>query len=123
MSVEPRAVREDLVAVIAAGRELSPDHDYVLADVFLDRLRRDILAPAPAQSRWYDDPARLRTLLAAACLALAAMLIPFFGMYMGHADAGSSGPIIVQRGSDFDQDFGRVPPWWRDGPGPQLQSP
>ena len=38
MDVRRTELRDELTALIAAGRELSPDHDQVLAEVFVDRM-------------------------------------------------------------------------------------
>jgi len=40
MTMRRTELRDDLRAVIAAGRELSPEDDAVLADMFLDQLDR-----------------------------------------------------------------------------------
>ena len=113
MSIERSELREDLVAVIAAGRELSPQHDYVLADVFLDRIRRDAV-PQQRTLGWLDDPHRLRTLLAAACLALAVLLVPLMGAFASHGGAATTGPVPVQRSFDPDGPFAQPGPWWHD---------
>ncbi len=41
MQAEREEIRDDLLIILAASRELSPDVDGVLADTFLERLSRD----------------------------------------------------------------------------------
>jgi len=50
MPVQRAELRDELAVLIAAGRELSPDHDRVLADVFIDRIA-DRIGPAPRARR------------------------------------------------------------------------
>ncbi len=66
---EPRTdLHDDLRALIAAGRELSPEHDTVLADMFLDRLNRTTVKPTSGRSL---SPRAVRHRVGAALLALA----------------------------------------------------
>jgi hypothetical protein len=103
MALERQDLREELVAVIAAGRELSPAHDYALADVFLDHVRRHGTSQE-RKPRWLDDPERLRTLLTGAGVALAALLFSFFVLAAFHGGNGFGrrdfGPGLYLRGPD-----------------------
>ena len=45
MTTQRTELHDDLRALIAAGRELSPEDDAVLADMFLDRLGRTMEKP------------------------------------------------------------------------------
>lgn len=49
MPVQRTELRDELTALIAAGRELSPDHDELLAEVFLDRLTTKPVSPSRAR--------------------------------------------------------------------------
>jgi hypothetical protein len=46
MPIRRTDLRDELTALIAAGRELPPDHDRVLAEVFLDRLASSMAPPS-----------------------------------------------------------------------------
>lgn len=46
MPVQRTELREDLAALIAAGRELSPDHDQALTEVFIDRVANRMASPS-----------------------------------------------------------------------------
>jgi hypothetical protein len=119
MALERQDMRDELVAVIAAGRELSPEHDYHLADVYLDHIHR-YFGRQRKPLRWFEDPKRLRTLLAAAGIALAALLFSFFLLAAAHGgdrfDRGYVGP----RWYLHDPDSGRLPNWYIPAPGPQF---
>lgn len=54
MREERERVREDLLAVLAASRELTADHDEALADLILDRVTR----PAPRTKQRTTTPRR-----------------------------------------------------------------
>lgn len=60
-------LHDDLRALLAAGRELSPDHDEALADIFLDRLDRTVAQPPTHHTRL---PRAVRHRVGAALLAL-----------------------------------------------------
>jgi hypothetical protein len=49
MPVHRTDLLDDLTALIAAGRELSPDHDQALAEVFIERLTSGVAPPSPAR--------------------------------------------------------------------------
>jgi hypothetical protein len=46
MPIRHTDLQDELAALIAAGRELPPDHDRVLAEVFLDRLAASVAPPS-----------------------------------------------------------------------------
>jgi hypothetical protein len=120
MALERQNLRDELVAMIAAGRELSPEHDRELADVYLDHVHRHY-TPRQERPRWFEDPERLRTLLAAAVIALAALLFSFFVFAATRGgdrfDRGEFGP----RSHFRDPNFSPAPPWFN--PKPQQQFP
>ena len=121
MALVHHELRDDLVAVIAAGRELSPDHDYALADVFLRAARQRLgaQAPQPAPSLW----SRFGPAITAASLALAALLLAFMLFHGGPASGATDRSVVVPGMVDHDQDF-HAPDWWRgDGRAPNFQSP
>ncbi|HEX6506816.1 MAG TPA: hypothetical protein VF221_04215 [Chloroflexota bacterium] len=82
MSLQRHDLHDELVALIAAGRELPAEHDRVLADVFLDHARNR-LNPQPAAARLLDLLQDARVLGAALCLALASFL--FGSWFAAHA--------------------------------------
>jgi hypothetical protein len=86
MSLERRDLHEELVAVIAAGRELPPEHDRALADIFLDHAQYRA-SPQPAPSSLLAVLQDWRVVAGALLLALTAFL---FGTGFGHA-AGPDG--------------------------------
>jgi hypothetical protein len=49
MTLQRTELHDDLRALIAAGRELSPEDDALLADMFLERLDRTIEKPRSRQ--------------------------------------------------------------------------
>jgi hypothetical protein len=81
VALERRDLHDELVALIAAGRELPPEHDGALADIFLNHPHyRTASQPAPsglmaALQDW-------RVVAGALLLALTAFL---FGTGFGHA--------------------------------------
>lgn len=68
MGVPRSELHDDLRAIIAAGRELSPEDDALLADMFLDRLGRTEVKPPARHSL---SPRAVRNRVGAALLALA----------------------------------------------------
>jgi hypothetical protein len=90
MPVRRTELRDDLTALIAAGRELSPEHDQALADVFIDQLATKTAAPPRARRTGVvlKQPRRLASaiVLALACLGTASLLS------VNH----SSGPASMQ---------------------------
>lgn len=68
MRVQRTELHDDLRAIIAAGRELSPEDDALLADMFLARLDRTLDKP---RSRRSIAPRNVRRGVSAALLALA----------------------------------------------------
>src|SRR5579859_6242553 len=88
---EPRsALHDDLRALIAAGRELSPEHDAVLADMFLDRLHRTAVTPPTGHSL---SPRVVRNRVGAALLALALLT---GGALVSIQHTRQVQPIVVQ---------------------------
>jgi hypothetical protein len=72
MPVQRTELRDELRVLIAAGRELTPEHDQVLAEAFLDRVAGRLTPPAQDRS-----PLALRAtpkrLLGAVILGLACL--------------------------------------------------
>jgi hypothetical protein len=65
-------LRDELTAMIAAGRELSPDHDRVLAEVFIDRVEGRI-APQSRASHTVTVWSKPRRLLGVIVVGLACL--------------------------------------------------
>lgn len=72
MPVPRTELREELTILIAAGRELSPDHDHALAEAFIDRVTAR-LTPAPRTRRGLIVWGKPRRLLGAAIVGLACL--------------------------------------------------
>lgn len=72
MADQRTELRDELTVLIAAGRELTPDHDQALAEVFVDHVAKSMPAWPPARQgpTIWDKPGRL---LAAAFLGLAGL--------------------------------------------------
>ena len=87
MALDRRDLHDELVALIAAGRELPPEHDRALADIFLDHAQYRS-AQQPARSSVLAALQDWRVVAGALLLALTAFL---FGTGFGHA-AGPDGP-------------------------------
>ena len=102
MSLDRQTLREELVAIIAAGRELSPDHDHELADMYVDMLhqRRFIQSPKPRPG-FLDDPQSVRTLLTGLGATLAALVLAFLLFAGSH--------LSYVRHDDYFRDFGNGP--------------
>jgi hypothetical protein len=118
MALERQNLRDELVAMIAAGRELSPEHDHALADVYLDHVHR-YYGPSPKPTRWFEDPDRLRALLAAAGIVLAALLFSFLLFTATRGGGRFDRPYFGPRSFFRDPDSGRLPPWYSPMPVPQ----
>jgi hypothetical protein len=78
MPVHRTELLDDLTALIAAGRELSPDHDRALAEVFIERLTSGMPPHSPTRqviSIW-RQPRRLvgTAILGLACLVAGSLL-------------------------------------------------
>ena len=72
MANQRTELRDELLVLIATGRELTPDHDHALADVFVDHVAKRMSASPPAPqglSIW----GKSQRLLAAAFLGLAGL--------------------------------------------------
>ena len=74
MPVQRTDLRDELTALIAAGRELSPDHDQALAEVFIDRLTATGMPPSRIR-RTRTVRVKPRHLLGAAMLGLAMLTV------------------------------------------------
>lgn len=89
-------LRNELVAIIAAGRELSPEHDYMLADIYLD-LTKHRQATQPWHERILDGSGGMRALVGIACLAFA--LLAFSMLAFGaRPDGDRFGPARFDQG-------------------------
>ena len=107
MALEHRDLRDELVALIAAGRELPPEHDGALADIFLNHPHYQA-TPPPAQSGLMAALQDWRVVAGALLLGLTAFL---FGTGFGHA----AGPY----GGYGDEDgFGHA---WYHNDGSDIQ--
>ncbi|GAC1328090.1 MAG: hypothetical protein NVSMB22_19770 [Chloroflexota bacterium] len=123
MAIERQQLRDELAAVIAAGRELAPEYDHVLADLFLDLALRTPRKQSGI-SWLIDDPRRLRAALAAACLAVAALIFLLFAFHDEHGGGVTNQSVFAPRVLDPDQLYGRSEPWWNGGnPNQGIQSP
>ena len=123
MSLDRSRLRDELVAVISAGRELSPEYDYLLADAFLDASYR---RPNP-RSRFLEllgDSQRMRNLIGAACLVLAALAFSVVAFHGDSSGAAMNQPAFVPRSFDPDDFYGGHSRWHHDGSWDQdFQSP
>src|SRR5919202_4487334 len=98
MEPQQRDLRDELVAIIAAGRELPPENDYVLADIALAAMgRRGSVPITPRPTAWYDDLGRLAAPLGAtlAALILGSMLLFHGASAQGPMDLQTHGPRMV----------------------------
>src|SRR5437588_12414001 len=111
MALERRKQREELVGIIDAGRELSPEHDYELADLYLTSMR---LAPPTesALSRLLTHPRRLRVLAASVCLAFAGLTFPILAMHMGQGGSASQTSLVSPGPLSPDQVDRGGDEWW-----------
>jgi hypothetical protein len=103
MALERQQLRDDLVAVIGAARDLSPENDYALADVFI-RLAREQIVREVAPPRPLINWGQITTLIGAAVLALTTLASPFLLFHGGHDRDGfdrTAVPQPVQPGSSF----------------------
>jgi hypothetical protein len=100
MSLERLDLHDELVALIAAGRELPPEHDRALADIFLDHAQYRATAQ-PAPSSLLTALQDWRVVAGALLLALTAFL---FGTGFGQA----AGP-----GGGFGDGYGHR--WYQNG--------
>lgn len=109
MALERRELHDELVALIAAGRELPPEHDRALADIFLSHAQFRS-APPPPQSSLLKALQDWRVVAGALLLALAAFL---FGTGFGHAAGPNNDQLNVfpVHYGDGDDDGG-----FHDGP-------
>jgi hypothetical protein len=92
MPVHRTELLDDLTALIAAGRELSPDHDRALAEVFIERLTSGLAPPSPTRqslSVWRQA----RRLVGIAILALACLVA---GSVLTLHHTGSASVVPVQ---------------------------
>ena len=94
MALDRSRLREELVAVISAGRELAPEYDYLLADAFLDASYRSSPGPRSRFLELFDNSERMRNLIGVACLALAAFAFS----------------VLLFQGSNSGATFGRPSP-------------
>lgn len=78
MPVPQSELRDELAVLIAAGRELTPDHDQALAEVFIERMERSMPRPSrfeQVRGVW-EHPRRVlgAVILGFACLGTASVL-------------------------------------------------
>jgi hypothetical protein len=107
MSLERHDLHDELVALIAAGRELPPEHDQALADIFLDHAQYRATSAQPAPSSLLTALQDWRVVAGALLLALTAFL---FGTGFGQA-AGPDG--------GFGDGYGHR--WYQDDDGAGFQ--
>jgi hypothetical protein len=86
-------LRDDLTALIAAGRELSPDHDQALAEIFIERMTSGI-APISASRQVAGVWRQSRRLVGIAILALA-FLATGSVLTLRHTGSASVVPVHV----------------------------
>lgn len=109
MSTRRSELHDDLRAVIAAGRELSPEDDALLADVFLDRMGHKI------ESNRNPQPLAIRTMrrwAGAAVLILALLTGGAFVSIRGASHQGESSVMpssVMKIGSNVKGLPGRPP--------------
>jgi hypothetical protein len=93
MPVQRTDLLDDLTALIAAGRELSPDHDRALAEVFIERVTSGIAPTSPTRqvfSVWRQSRRLVGTaILALVCLVAGSVLA------VQHTGSASVGPAQV----------------------------
>lgn len=115
MALERHDLHDELVALIAAGRELPPEHDRALADIFLDHAQYRSTPPA-VRSSLLTALQDWRVVAGALLLALTSFL---FGTGFGHA-AGPDAPYGDGYGHGWYQDHDGVVfhggPWQNDWP-------
>jgi hypothetical protein len=98
MRVARTELHDDLKALIAAGRELSPEDDSVLADIFLDRLDRTSKKPRPG---WPLSARTIRRCAGAAVLTLALLTGGAFISVQQSSHQSESSvpqPVVVKKG-------------------------
>lgn len=114
MTTQRTELHDDLRALIAAGRELSPEDDAVLADMFLDRLGRTIEKP---RTRHLLSTRNVRRGAGGVVLALALLTGGALVSVEGTSHHGES--IVVQPSKmNFDPQVKVVPisPWSKQHP-------
>jgi hypothetical protein len=87
-------LRDELKAIIAAGRDLTPEHDEALAEVFLDHVDERTQA-GMRLPRWPMVMRRTRRLIAAVCLAGACVGGGAIAVFHGPAGASGAPPSYV----------------------------
>ena len=96
--------------MIGVGRELSPEYDHALADIYLRFAHPDQEAQSQP-SRLFDGPNRVRDLMSAAALALAALAFSLALFHGGSTGYGTNPSVFAPQIYDR-HDF-----YWRsDGP-------
>src|SRR5690242_8590526 len=97
MPVQRTDLQDELTALIAAGRELSPDHDRELAEVFIDRMMSRQAPPSRTRHvpTIWAKPGRLlgAAILALACLGVGSLLAVD---HTGSANMVQQAPISVK---------------------------
>ena len=92
MTLQRKELRDDLTAIIAAGRELSPQDDALLADVFLDRMVR--MMEKPHRRRQWGPSRAIRRCAGVAGLALACGMGSTF--LLSHEASRQGGSEVMQ---------------------------
>jgi hypothetical protein len=120
MSLVRHELRDELVTIIAAGRELPPDHDHILADIFLKNARALIdPQPQPATPTTWE---KARNLVAAGVIGLAGIMFGALAFHSGDGDHGratfnNQSTFVGPGGFDGDRD-GFHNQWSQDFPAP-----
>jgi hypothetical protein len=110
MALDRYKLRDDLVTVIAAGRELSPENDYALADTFLRHAHESLLLEVNPPKR-SPSGGSVAALIGAACLFLAALLSPSLLFHRDHDGNSFNQSVVVPHQFDRHHQFDR-PGWW-----------
>jgi len=124
MPVRRTELRDELAALIAAGRELSPDHDQALAEVFIDRVASRMAPPSRIREvlTVWGKPRHLvgAVILGLACLATASVL----GVHQPASSNPVPAPLSAKAGAiPIVGKVPLVPPAPKVPPAPQAPAP